>query len=432
MQVDKSLIEYTKKLLLLRYPSFASDIANTQIEYKSDLKYHTAATDGKNIYFDPNYLQSLPDDEKVFLIAHEIMHMKFNHMGRLIDKNGKKRDMDVWNDATDAIINANLQRDGFTIKDGYVNRPEALNYNAEDFYELLLKEKEDKNNSDISQKGSGDEDASPDESDFNRKDEHTLWEDSFTKKQTNKEPSNYDEKKAFSQNRIYRAQKTKEQLEKMKEKMLKDSQSKRNNIKVGTVGVSKEELNWKDLLRREIEKTEDVWSQRRSIAENNYAYRLEESDVQEEAETEVMIDVSGSVEIDLVKAFLRIIKPILRHSKLRVGCFNEKYWGMVEIKSEADIDNFVIPEEARGTSSWTEDWDLAVRSFSKRSEINKIVFTDGEPAPGNMPKEDLRGENIIWLVYGNESFNPCCGKVIQISEKQLEEMHTSVFVGIKK
>lgn len=140
-----------------------------------------------------------------------------------------------------------------------------------------------------------------------------------------------------------------------------------------------------------------------------------------------MIDVSGSVDLDLVRAFLRMLKPILKESKLKVGCFNEKYWGMTEIKSVTDIDNFEIPSGARGHSAWTEDWDLAVRSFTKKREINKIVFTDGEPCPGTMPKDDLRNENVIWLVYDNKNFKPCCGTVIQITSKQLERLYDCQF-----
>ena len=136
-----------------------------------------------------------------------------------------------------------------------------------------------------------------------------------------------------------------------------------------------------------------------------------------------MIDVSGSVDLELVKSFLRQLKPLLQQSKLRVGCFNEQFWGLVDIKNVREIDNFTIPRGARGHSAWTEDWDLAVRSFTKKREINKIVFTDGYPCPGTMPKEDLKRENIIWLVYGNKDFKPCCGKVINITEKQLEQLH---------
>ena len=54
-----------------------------------------------------------------------------------------------------------------------------------------------------------------------------------------------------------------------------------------------------------------------------------------------------------------------------------------------------------------------------------MVFTDGEPYPGNMPKEDLKNENVIWLVYGNKNFKPCCGKVIQINENQIQKLQST-------
>lgn len=117
---------------------------------------------------------------------------------------------------------------------------------------------------------------------------------------------------------------------------------------------------------------------------------------------------------------MRLLKSLLGCSALRVGCFDEKLWGMVDIKQGSDIDNFIIPSEARGHYAWTEDWDLVVRSFTEKGEINQIVFTDGESCPETMSEEDLRGENIIWLVYGNKKFCPCCGNVIHTTENQLE------------
>lgn len=231
----------------------------------------------------------------------------------------------------------------------------------------------------------------------------------------------FDERGEFEDNRKEKREKFKSRREKTEKNIRSTSQD--GTIKLGSIGESKEAIDWKVLIRREIEESETIWSQRRSIAENNYAYRLEENDIEDDAETEIMIDVSGSVELDLVKAFLRQIKPLLKQSKLRVGCFNERFWGMVDIKNVRDIDNFTIPQGARGQSAWTEDWDLAVRSFTKKREINKIVFTDGYPCPGTMPKEDLKRENVIWLVYGNKEFEPCCGKVIHITEKQLEKLH---------
>lgn len=475
------LYDVTRKMLV-KYPRFGSEIADANIEFRDDLPFHTAATDGKNIYVDLNYFESLSEDDRLFTIAHEIMHIKFMHMYRLKDKDGKKRNLNLWNIATDAIINANLERDGFTIKEGYVNMPEALNYSAEEFYEILLKEKEnqqkaqenqeqnqgdsgeqsqDNENKESNQNGKGgnqegkqEQNENPSDGNSEGKktgkeneqpshqgDDHSLWEEAFRnqqqgqkadqkqekdeaekQKEIDEQPQmTFDERGEFEDNRKEKRERFKARREKTKHDIR--GMQEEESIKLGSIGESRENIDWKTLLRREVEKTETIWSQKHSIAENNYAYRLEENDIEDEAETEIMIDVSGSVNLDLVKAFLRQIKPILKQSKLKVGCFNERFWGLVDIKNERDIDNFTIPREARGSSAWTEDWDLAVRSFTKKKEINKIVFTDGYPCPGTMPKEDLKRENIIWLVYGNKAFNPCCGKVINITERQLEQLH---------
>ena len=480
MSSSTDLINDIKRKMLAKYPRFGSEIAKLNIEFKDDLPFHTAATDGQNIYVDSNYFESLNESDRLFLIAHEVMHIKFMHMFRLTDKDGKRRNLELWNIATDAIINANLERDGFKIKEGYVNMPEAIQYSAEEFYQKLLEEQEKKkqeqnddeqnqsgdsqnqsgdsqNQSGDSQNQSGDSqnqsgDSQNQSSDGQNEDkngqiskqcgDHSLWEEAFQNREQNKNQNGkkqetqtdskeeqklekeqkmeFDEKTEFEENREEKRKKFKAKREKTE----KDIREKNGgSIKLDNIGESKEEIDWKVLIRREVEKTETIWSQRRSIKENGYAYRLEENDIEDEAETEIMIDVSGSVNLDLVKAFLRQIKPLLKQSKLRVGCFNEKFWGLVDIKSVRDIDNFTIPDGARGKSRWTEDWDLAVRSFTKKREINKIVFTDGYPCPGTMPKDDLKKENIIWLVYGNKNFNPCCGKVINITERQLEQLH---------
>ncbi len=499
MDIDKSLIYETKKLLLARYPRFGSEVAKANIEYKTDLKYHTAAADGRNVYIDPDYFKGLSEDERLFLIAHEFMHNKFLHMYRLKDSNGVKRNLNVWNVATDAIINANLERDGFTIKEGYVNRPEAINYSAEKYYEILLKEMEEKekNNKQNDKNGQGRHDGNGQTSENSQKDEdnseredaseekeqdnqiensestesqdnesnenneqkneqgqtgeeeerfmddHSMWEEAFQerenggKKDSNKSQKNdekrhkessnqkdddikfdLDEKSEFEQNRKEQLERAKKRFDKTKRK-IRGEQGTEEDIDLGNIGESKNEIDWKKLLRREVEKNETVWSQRRSVAENNYAYRLEENELEDEAETEVMIDVSGSVDLALVKAFLRELKSIIKHSKLKVGCFNTIVDEFRDIKSAKDIDTFHITQRMRN-AGWGTDLDLPVRAFSKKLETNKIVFTDGY---GTMPKEDLKKVNVIWAVYGNDNFKPCCGKVINITEKQLGKLH---------
>ncbi len=397
------------------------------------------------------------------------------------------RDLELWNIVCDAIVNANLKRDGIKIPDGRICSDTdekygdwVLEYSSEELYELEKRKKEEQKNNQNQEKEEGQEQEQNNQQENgqsdgqddkqqneqnqeqdneqngdndnleqtenqnsgegkNQGDDHSLWEEAFKEQQnsgkkgqrqvekqeqeqTGEEQTDidFDERGEFEDNRKEKREKFKSRREKTEKDIRNTDKGK---IELGNIGKSKEEIDWKILTRKEIEKSETIWSQRRSIAENNYAYRLEENDIEDEAETEVMIDVSGSVDLKLVKSFLRQLKPLLKQSKLRVGCFNEKFWGFVDIKSEKDIDNFTIPRGARGNSAWTEDWDLAVRSFTKKREINKIVFTDGYPCPGTMPKEDLKRENIIWLVYGNKDFKPCCGKVINITEKQLEQLH---------
>lgn len=432
MSEQMRLSQTTIQLLLARYPRFGSDLASIKIEFNEHLKYHTAATDGKKIYLDPHYFASLDDEGRLFLLAHEIMHNKFLHHLRL-ERNGVRKDEDVWNEVTDAIINANLERDGFKIKKGYVNIPGALNYSAEELYDIVMKEKEKKKSElqkdENCSNGDGEpNDSNAEETDFFR-DDHSMWGESFEKhkeekKEEIKNETEINEHQEFVENRIERTQKAKENYERMREETLKKmtENESSSSISFENVGEENNVLDWKLLLRREIDKEETIWTQRRGILENNYAYRLEELETEEDAESEVLIDVSGSVDLALVKAFLRIIKPILKTSKLRVGCFNTKFWGWVEIKTIQDIDHFTIPEGARGNSANGTNLDLPVRSFSKKKEINKLIFTDGVPSFGYMPKEDLKGEKVIWIVYGNKDFHPCCGKVIQITEEQLNQM----------
>ena len=126
-------LESIKRKLLIKYPFFGSVIANVQ--YKEDSSVGTAATDGEIIYYNSEFLRNIDLKQQLFVIAHEVCHIAFNHILRSENKN-----LDLWNTATDAVINAFLMKDGLQITDGMVNMPEAVNYDAEELYEKLLEE----------------------------------------------------------------------------------------------------------------------------------------------------------------------------------------------------------------------------------------------------------------------------------------------------
>lgn len=206
------------------------------------------------------------------------------------------------------------------------------------------------------------------------------------------------------------AEQVREQLNRIKESLRQSN----DHTTVGDVGETQTPVvDWKKMLKKSFDEERDRWSYRRSGAENDYMARVEELEDEGRPDTEVMLDVSGSVNIRLLREFLRQLKPLVKSSKLKVGCFADRASSFKDIKTKEDIDKFVIPE---GVGEGT-NLDEPVRAFSNKKEVNKIVFTDGES--DILPKEDLKGKNVIWLVYGNKDFNPCCGKVIQVSERQI-------------
>ena len=172
-------------------------------------------------------------------------------------------------------------------------------------------------------------------------------------------------------------------------------------------------LSWKKILVKEFKKDEAKWSYRRSSRDNFYMPRIEEMEQYEQPVTEVVLDTSGSIDDALLKGFLRQLKPLVKETKLKAGCFDTSFYGFKEIKTAADIDHF------QSIGGGGTDIDCAVRAFTKDKKVNKIVFTDGF---GFMPQRDLWDtKNLVWIVFDNPSFNAPFGKIIYV---QRNEMYT--------
>ena len=63
----------------------------------------TAATDGRNFYYNSEFVVSLPLRQLEFLVGHEVLHAVYDHCGRRIDRDAK-----VWNIAADYCVNSDL------------------------------------------------------------------------------------------------------------------------------------------------------------------------------------------------------------------------------------------------------------------------------------------------------------------------------------
>jgi len=127
--------EKIKQKAMRKYPFFASSMAGVETIITD--KIPTAATDNEHLYFNPNFMAQYSEDEQVFVYAHEIAHIAFDHILR-----SEGKDKNVWNIATDAVINQLLKRDGLPMIKGGVDMIEGLTHNAEQLYEKLMAEKE--------------------------------------------------------------------------------------------------------------------------------------------------------------------------------------------------------------------------------------------------------------------------------------------------
>jgi len=95
----------------------------------------TMATDGDKIFYNPEWSDTLTEEELDFVRCHEGMHRVLRHHLRT-----KDRDKRLWNIATDFAINSILKKSGMTMpKDGLFD-PKYDNMSAEKIYALLEKE----------------------------------------------------------------------------------------------------------------------------------------------------------------------------------------------------------------------------------------------------------------------------------------------------
>lgn len=70
----------------------------------------TMATDGREMYFNVDFVNKITQAEVTFGIAHDVLHIALEHHLRM-----GSRDPKLWNIATDYVINYQLSKSGFTV-----------------------------------------------------------------------------------------------------------------------------------------------------------------------------------------------------------------------------------------------------------------------------------------------------------------------------
>lgn len=340
-----------KRKVLALYPYFGSVASG--VEYEASESVQSIKNNGKTIYYNPTYMTGLTVNEQLFVLAHELCHVAFRHFER-----GKGKDAELWKTATDAVVNQLLKRDGMELMLNAIDYPEAIDYDAEEYYEILLQNKlvielmggDLDGTSSPGGSGSDGSDSTSDEDHDDNHDEDSDPNEAYDEFQNGTAQEKDDDEEDQGEELFQELAQQQEMNEDMEEpepsdpsddedKKSSDEDDENSEYKlqatvtpsqsgnsenpdvraVEEIGTAKPLIDWRLLLRDTINYGVD-WSYTNAILEDGIIRPiLEEIPM---PETEIVLDTSWSVDEDLLQNFLRECKNILQLSKLKVGCFD--------------------------------------------------------------------------------------------------------------
>ena len=365
---------------------FGSLMLFAQIE--TTKKLPTAATDGRKIFFNEEFLNSLSSKEQNALMLHEVLHMALLHVTRR-----QNRDPHIWNIAADIVVNDLIERNtSFPLPRGAITDRRFQDKSVEYIYEVLLKSKKKYKLviNDILQPGNSEDN----EGDVNLSDPLSQEE--------------VDEIESF-----------------WKDKMEILKNSSEHNLSNGKgslpAGIEQEistilepEVDWRHALWKYVGKTPADFDDldRRFIYKGLYL----ESLLTEAVEVSVCIDTSGSVSDELLMQFTGELKGILR-SYPNVKC--SLFFADTDLAGPYEIDRIEQMPKAigRGGTSFVPFFDYLKKHGEENSLLgnNKlsIYFTDGF---GDFPQQEPDNPTM-WLVCkdGLETNGFPFGEVVRIS-----------------
>lgn len=130
-------ITAARTALVLEQPFFG--VLALGLKMKEDAGCGTAWTDGRNLGYDPAFIDPLSIEECKALLVHEVMHCAMGHPWR---RDG--RNMKAWNVACDAAINPEIRDAGFKLPaDGVFAQGDEIGKSAEWIYSRRFRESPD-------------------------------------------------------------------------------------------------------------------------------------------------------------------------------------------------------------------------------------------------------------------------------------------------
>jgi predicted metal-dependent peptidase len=100
--------------------------------FRPDPFHPTAATDGREVIYNPAFIAALPASQVDGVMLHEVLHAALLHVTRR-----GTRDAKLWNIAADYVVNGVLFANGFDLPEGVLRDPTLENYSVEEVYAIL-------------------------------------------------------------------------------------------------------------------------------------------------------------------------------------------------------------------------------------------------------------------------------------------------------
>jgi len=296
--------------LLLRHPFFGNMATRMRVQSCDDW-CPTAATDGRNLYYNTQFFNALTNKQIEFVIAHEILHCVFDHIVRRED-----RDPRTYNIACDYLVNNLLVRDKIGERVDQIQIFQDFKYDgwtSEEVYDDIFEKYDEEELEALGQ----------------LLDEHIDWEkDGDQQGEGNNAPGAGDKEGRPT----YSKDELKKIRDEIKESMITSAQSAGAGNLPGEVArmikeLTEPKMNWRELLRQQIQSTirNDFTFSRPSRKGWHTGAILPGMNYDETIDLCVCIDMSGSIGDAQGRDFLSEVKGIMdeyKDYKIKLWCFD--------------------------------------------------------------------------------------------------------------
>ena len=403
-KLDRDMREklITARVGLLLRASFFGNLATRLKLVNADEWCPTAATDGRNFYYNTRFIDMLKPKEVEFLFGHEVLHCVYDHMGRRGD-----RDPQLWNVADDYCVNADLKKHRVgefitTVPCLYDSKYEGKS--AEEVYDDLYENAEKIDIGSLIDK---------------------LLDDHLDGEGTDANgDKNSDEKSGSGSGKPKLTEEEKQQIkDEIKEAVLAAAAASdgAGNLPAGVRRIIQDmtapKMNWRELLRMQLESTiKSDYSWMRSSRKGwDMDAVMPGQKPDELIDIAVFIDASGSIDGRMLKDFLSETSGIMDQFasyRVHLATFDTKVYNPQQFDSE-NLDSIADYEVEGGGGT---DFD-SIFEYLKDQQIEPkrlVVFTDGYPC-GSWGDEVYA--DTVWIIHGNTTIVPPWGQYAYYEEE---------------